>query len=399
MAYTHMSPRKKNTSALKPRAPSRAHVGFLAGGYLINTATVVAQPPPLAPEWIHSLPFAVRLEGEIVQTLSSSWSGLQETRTDQIGEIGVTNTTRGVLAGSAWVHVANEMGMDPDTQNNFGAKNDYEVTHFDGLGGAVRMMARQCPPPVSDGTQENQDYFDETGDGYQPCQCFFEATPSEGVEGCKLPTKFSCLPEWETCVTSEDYGCPLSEAIQRRSWGYAPPECDVGPFDNTTLPSNVAVPFNDTDQFVVCRSVYAFGGQIEAVSVGEDDDGVPAYDVESTCNPSHQSSSCKTSYVTAIERLTPDSSVTFLDADPAGFVACLGDAAAEDASEAFCNGRGRWTWDASGADAGDEPSPFRCICNNPAAWTGDRCDKAVFGSCSSCRHGTSTLTVKDALSV
>lgn len=366
-------------------------------GMLTTAAVVVAQPAPpnvFAPKWVDSLPFVSHFDGETVET-SSSPGGSFETRTDQWAELGVSAADNKSKAGTAWFHIANELGLDPNTQVN-GGQNDWEATYFDGRGGAVRMSAKNCPPPVNG----VQDYSDSTA-AYQPCQCSLDVTPntnvSNGLNGCTLPTKYSCLPMWESCVPTEVQGCPLTEMIQRRSWGYAPPTCKVRPLDGMEtgmVPPGLLPWANDTD-FAVCKSTSAFSGQIEATSMGGNDEGIPAYDVEGRCNPSHQSSYCFTSYLanSKVENIT---AATFFDTNPKGFVNCLGAVDAAAASNAFCNGRGEWMFGINSTRTAGikEPSPFWCNCFEPMSWTGDRCDVAL---CQQCHSGTSGPCQHDTL--
>eukprot|EP00568_Trieres_chinensis_P008318 CAMPEP_0183292400 /NCGR_PEP_ID=MMETSP0160_2-20130417/1471_1 /TAXON_ID=2839 ORGANISM="Odontella Sinensis, Strain Grunow 1884" /NCGR_SAMPLE_ID=MMETSP0160_2 /ASSEMBLY_ACC=CAM_ASM_000250 /LENGTH=347 /DNA_ID=CAMNT_0025453343 /DNA_START=110 /DNA_END=1150 /DNA_ORIENTATION=+ len=331
--------------------------------YLLAFSSVTlteAQPPPsslFAPEWTSSLPFLASFSGEIVRTQSGhAIPGGIEERTPSRAEIGISASATGPAgSGSAFHHIQNDLSLDKETQNSFGARNDYEVTHFDGIGGAMRMVAKQCPPESGD----VQLYEDSTND-FASCQCSIEITESP-VGGCTLPTKFSCLP-WESCVPTEDAGCPLSEFVQRRSWGYAPPSCEMRPLESyETDIVDSALPWTNDTEFVVCDSSSAYSGQTEAVRFEEGDPhpGIPAYDLEVYCNPSHQGISCTSYYLVGYQTTSPSTpGYASLLSDPAGFLDCLGSAAIEEASKVLCNGQGTMI-----ASPGSDPYPFTCDCN------------------------------------
>jgi len=354
---------------------------------LLGAATTLAQPPPpsvLAPEWTSSLPFVALFEGEVVQT-SSSPGGVTEDRLDRAAVLGVASSSSDDGAGSAWHRISNDLSFDPEEQYGRAARNDYEVTHFDGLGGAVRMAAKQCPPPNANGEQK----YDDPSKKFGPCQCSIDIT-SKPLRKCTLPTKFSCLPKWEKdCVPTEEDGCPLSEFVQRRWWGYAPPTCDVRPLDDADFALDVGpsdMPWDEDTEFAVCESRSAMSGQIEAIFFEDDGlPGVPSYDVEGYGTQSHQSSSKTSFYLVNMDTDSPlPSDYEFFLDDSDAFLDCLSEDAAREASETFCNGRGEWY-----ASPGNEPFPFSCVCDDPKKWTGDRCDVAVDGDeCPPCYPGT-----------
>lgn len=361
-----------------------------AGIFLLGVAAATAQGPPppsvYAPEWTSSLPFVANFWGELVET-SSNPGGITEERTEHIADLGIASLSSDDSAGSAWHWIYNhKFPLDPKEQYEPEIRNDYEVTHFDGMGGAVRMAAKQCPPYYE--TVE-QNYDDTTG-MYGPCQCSIDITP-EPLKGCTLPTKFSCLPTWEEdCVPTEDNGCPLSEFVQRRSWGYAPPTCDIRPLDDGDFALGVDssyLPWDANTDFAVCESRSAMSGQIEAIFFEEEGlPGVPAYDVEGFGTQGPQSSSQTSLYLINMRTVSPlPSNYSFFLDDTDGFLKCLGSDAAEEASEIFCNGRGDWY-----ASPGNEPFPFSCICDDPQTWTGDRCDIPIAEElCPPCYVGTS----------
>eukprot|EP00567_Pseudictyota_dubia_P000292 CAMPEP_0197467346 /NCGR_PEP_ID=MMETSP1175-20131217/65519_1 /TAXON_ID=1003142 /ORGANISM="Triceratium dubium, Strain CCMP147" /LENGTH=372 /DNA_ID=CAMNT_0043003415 /DNA_START=570 /DNA_END=1688 /DNA_ORIENTATION=+ len=339
------------------RFPSPAVILFL------SAATAA---PIYAPEWTDSLPFVATFRGEVVTKLSSP-GGDTENRAYQDALLGVDSSPSNSSAGSAWHWIKTDF------------RNDYEVTHFDGAGGAVRMAAKQCPPP--DPNTNVQSYDDPAG-VLSPCQCSIDITPAP-VEGCTLPAKFSCLDidKEDGCVPTEGNGCPLSEFVQRREWNYAPPTCSNrtlvdGDFADGVAPSDM--PWNATTNFAVCESRSGMSSQIEAIHFdAEGPEGVPVYDMELLGTSSHQSSSKTWSYLVNMGTHWPSN--FFLD-DPVAFLNCLSAGDANHASDIFCNNRGVWK-----ANLGNQPFPFSCDCDDP--WTGDRCD--VQASCPDCHEGTS----------